>query len=160
MSGVIKKNGKATTNRRNTSLAYSHPASTFLSYANGITWIILFALIGTQKYIISSGCFDITAWKKWMWAWWKEEISNINTAKWNICGHDYFRYSYGICDKNVVSARLSFLMNYVWVVIREWQASRSSYVFILGKECVSLTYICLFIYLFILLSRVQSAPMA
>lgn len=40
-----------------------------------------------------------------------------------------------------------YLMNY-GVVIREWQAALSSYVFILGKECVSLTYICCFIYLF------------
>lgn len=39
------------------------------------------------------------------------------------------------------------LMNY-GVVIREWQASLSSYVFIPGKDCVSLTYICCFIYLF------------
>lgn len=39
------------------------------------------------------------------------------------------------------------LMNY-GVVIREWQASLSSYVFMLGKDCVSLTYICCFIYLF------------
>jgi hypothetical protein len=60
---------------------------------------------------------------------------------------EYFRYSYGICDKNAVSAQSSVL-DELWVVIRERQASLSSYVFILGKECVSLTYICLFIYLF------------
>lgn len=68
-------------------------------------------------------------------------------VKWNICGHDYFRYSYGICDKNVVSA-CSSVLDELWVVLPEWQASFSSYVFIPGKECVSLTYICCFIYLF------------
>lgn len=68
-------------------------------------------------------------------------------VKWNVCGHDYFRYSCGICDKGAVSA-CSSVFDELWVVIREWQAPLSSYVFMLGKECVSLTFICCFTYLF------------
>lgn len=81
MSGVIKKNGSVTTNTRNTSLVHFHSVSSFLSYSNGIIWIILFSLIrAPQKYNLIR-LFLYHSLKEWILTWWKEKISNRNTSK-------------------------------------------------------------------------------